>query len=344
MVVLPSSPSRHFLLLLLFCLHISLLYGKESSSSSFKALLKSSLFKSSSIQSLRQELFPVNNIPKRPIFGLISSSAYKAKDIVIEIPTASALTAKLLTPSSISISSEAKLAVELVLEKRKAKEESSLFEAYISLLPRAAADINTPYFWSDADLEALSYPPMRKSVLSQRSRWTAELEALQTSPLRKDLQTPITKEEFEWAMVCVTSRAFSGLLGAEESRSRLRLLTQSSIASFLLALITALATHNELFSGSLGTLGVGLILFSQFLSSSDSSSSTVLLPMIDSCNHSGKAPRASLSLEPVSNNFVVRALQDLQPGEEITLSYGNKHNDDLLQYFGFVEEDNPFDR
>jgi hypothetical protein len=31
-------------------------------------------------------------------------------------------------------------------------------------------------------------------------------------------------------------------------------------------------------------------------------------------------------------------------GDELTLSYGDKNNDDLLQYFGFVENNNVFDR
>ena len=48
----------------------------------------------------------------------------------------------------------------------------------------------------------------------------------------------------------------------------------------------------------------------------------------------------------MSGAFEINAAEDtgIQAGAEITLSYGDKNNDDLLQYFGFIEEKNTFDR
>ena len=40
----------------------------------------------------------------------------------------------------------------------------------------------------------------------------------------------------------------------------------------------------------------------------------------------------------------VKAEETVPAGEELTLSYGNRDNDDLLQYFGFVESANPYDK
>ena len=38
------------------------------------------------------------------------------------------------------------------------------------------------------------------------------------------------------------------------------------------------------------------------------------------------------------------ASKNIRSGEEVTISYGKRNNDDLLQYFGFVEEKNSYDR
>ena len=43
-------------------------------------------------------------------------------------------------------------------------------------------------------------------------------------------------------------------------------------------------------------------------------------------------------------SFVMQASRDVNAGEELTITYGEKHNDDLLQYFGFLELDCAFDR
>ena len=40
----------------------------------------------------------------------------------------------------------------------------------------------------------------------------------------------------------------------------------------------------------------------------------------------------------------MQASRDVNVGEELTITYGEKHNDDLLQYFGFLELDCAFDR
>ena len=40
----------------------------------------------------------------------------------------------------------------------------------------------------------------------------------------------------------------------------------------------------------------------------------------------------------------MQTTRDVTVGEEITITYGEKHNDDLLQYFGFLELDCAFDR
>lgn len=73
-------------------------------------------------------------------------------------------------------------------------------------------------------------------------------------------------------------------------------------------------------------------------------SSCVLLPAIDSSNHQGTNPVCNIALEPIRGAFQMIANRDIIVAEQITISYGNRNNDDLLQYFGFVEVDCAFDR
>lgn len=69
-----------------------------------------------------------------------------------------------------------------------------------------------------------------------------------------------------------------------------------------------------------------------------------LLPFIDICNHRSVRPSCELHFSPTKDEFLVIAKERLNPGQELTISYGPRHNDELLQYFGFVERDNPYDR
>jgi hypothetical protein len=43
------------------------------------------------------------------------------------------------------------------------------------------------------------------------------------------------------------------------------------------------------------------------------------------------------------DTFFAVAGRDFAPGSEVLISYGQRSNDHLLQYYGFVEKDNPHD-
>jgi hypothetical protein len=140
-------------------------------------------------------------------------------------------------------------------------------------------------------------------------------------------------------MEMVTSRAFNGIVGLDGKD--LKLYTALSAACLVLAAASFQVLVSETVPLLLGAAAIALSSFPRF---APSTPSTVLLPIIDSCNHIGKEPTGTLSLEPSSGMFVVRARNNIQVSQQITISYGNRHNDDLLQYFGFVEENNAFDR
>jgi hypothetical protein len=69
----------------------------------------------------------------------------------------------------------------------------------------------------------------------------------------------------------------------------------------------------------------------------------VLLPAIDDANHASRSPNCDISFEPVSDAFVMRANAAIPAGTQIKISYGDRNNDELFQFFGFIEEENYHD-
>jgi len=67
----------------------------------------------------------------------------------------------------------------------------------------------------------------------------------------------------------------------------------------------------------------------------------ILCPIVDFCNHSSRA-QSDLSYEYFFSSFVLKT-GPYRRGEQVFISYGDRSNDQLLQYYGFVEEDNPHD-
>lgn len=67
-----------------------------------------------------------------------------------------------------------------------------------------------------------------------------------------------------------------------------------------------------------------------------------MTPGIDFLNHSSSVSgEAEVSYEYFSEKFVVQAGEDYEEGDQVFISYGRQSNDSFLQYYGFVEEDNP---
>ncbi|XP_050385387.1 uncharacterized protein LOC126801931 isoform X2 [Argentina anserina] len=74
-----------------------------------------------------------------------------------------------------------------------------------------------------------------------------------------------------------------------------------------------------------------------------------LVPGIDFCNH-GLKPAATWEVDGTGSStrvpfsmYLLSAGQPLETGEEISISYGNKANEELLHLYGFVLDGNPDD-
>ena len=51
-----------------------------------------------------------------------------------------------------------------------------------------------------------------------------------------------------------------------------------------------------------------------------------------------------MSYEYFGNAFTALAETSFGPREEVCLSYGQRSNDQLLQFYGFVENENPYEQ
>jgi hypothetical protein len=162
-----------------------------------------------------------------------------------------------------------------------------------------------------------------------------DVVAAAATPLRG-----VSYERMCWAVEAVGSRAFKGLANGGAPFA-----LYAAVSAALIAGAVALSSRNgvpDTVPIGMGVLGALLPLPSVLQSTS--AKTCALLPAIDSCNHRGTGYLCDIALDPLKNAFVMSAKTDVAIGQEVTISYGDKHNDDLLQYFGFVEVDCAFDQ
>lgn len=149
----------------------------------------------------------------------------------------------------------------------------------------------------------------------------------------------MTWEDFVWGCECARSRAFSGgYTGAPFN---------PLIYAFTLLLVTGYVGLN------LGTLeqaanGAALVFCASVirdfvLPKFFRLKKYVICPVIDMCNHKSTGTTANVAYEFFADAYSLSMTQPATNGEEIFISYGSRSNDQLLQYYGFVETDNPHD-
>lgn len=70
----------------------------------------------------------------------------------------------------------------------------------------------------------------------------------------------------------------------------------------------------------------------------------VICPLIDMANHRGVGATGNVAFEYFSDGFSLSVLEPgVSSGSEMFIQYGPRNNDQLLQYYGFVESDNVHD-
>ena len=69
----------------------------------------------------------------------------------------------------------------------------------------------------------------------------------------------------------------------------------------------------------------------------------VICPFIDMANHVGSGESGDVAFEYFGDSYSLTMNGQLSKGKELMISYGSRSNDQLLQYYGFVEQGNPHD-
>ena len=229
----------------------------------------------------------------------------------------------------------------LLLLQWSLKEQSPLF-AYLQQLPEPGLEgFSTPFHWSSQAISRLAsaYPSLANSVLKQRKDYATLYASLEGVLSIRG----VSYERFVWALEAVRSRAFTGLGGMDESPQKSFLPAGLFAAAAMTAAVGIANTNGggELAPAILATAAT-LSLVPFVLNAKKES--CVLLPAIDSANHASTKFNCKIAFEPAADAFLLRSTGLIPPGAELLISYGDRDNDDLLQYFGFVEADNAQDR
>jgi len=217
----------------------------------------------------------------------------------------------------------------------KTLQESDL-KPWLETLPKT---LETPIHWKSLDRnDWLQYSHMIESIERQEKSWKdlyGQLVDCTTSEISWD--------EFVWGCEMARSRAFSGGYTGTPFNPL--------IYAFTLVLVTAYVGLN------LGTLeqaanGAALVFCSSVLRDFVfpkffKTKKYVICPVIDCANHNSKpgGTTAKVAYEFFGNAYSLSTTvpYSLPADSEVFISYGSRSNDQLLQYYGFVEVDNPHD-
>ncbi|GKY95113.1 hypothetical protein MPSEU_000475200 [Mayamaea pseudoterrestris] len=201
---------------------------------------------------------------------------------------------------------------------------------WLDSLPRA---LNTPIHWTN--LKELQYEYMDQTVQRQEREWKRYYRQLSPS-----LST-LTWDSFLWATDMARSRAFSGAYTGSAFNPL--------IYAFTLLLVTiyvgmGLGTLEQAANGA-GVVVCASILRDFVIPKLTKTRRYVICPMIDMTNHQSMQSQALVSFEYFENAYslALDASSQVVPGDQVYISYGTRSNDQLLQYYGFVEVDNPHD-
>eukprot|EP00282_Hemiselmis_andersenii_P036810 CAMPEP_0169447746 /NCGR_PEP_ID=MMETSP1042-20121227/11678_1 /TAXON_ID=464988 /ORGANISM="Hemiselmis andersenii, Strain CCMP1180" /LENGTH=401 /DNA_ID=CAMNT_0009559311 /DNA_START=47 /DNA_END=1249 /DNA_ORIENTATION=- len=224
----------------------------------------------------------------------------------------------------------ARLALLIVAEQRMVSGgEECKREEWVQALPKS---LPTPLHWSDDQLMAVGYQGLINSVRAQRSKWRSLYDSVKRSASK-----PPSESEFYHACELARSRAFSGEYTAPLPKEQF----------FLLGLLIACSEQFNLMPGGTAFFGGALAVAALFAQSLVlprilGIQHYVVCPVIDMLNHD-TAESSEVTYAPFQKSFVVVASKAYGRDKQVYISYGSRSNDQLLQYYGFVEKDNPND-
>lgn len=202
-------------------------------------------------------------------------------------------------------------------------------------LPRA---YDTPIHWSESSLEELQYRPMAEAVALQARAWKTQYDEL--SSASPDFASKLSYDDFVWGCETARSRAFSGAYSGS-AFNPVPYATVAALVSVYLGL--GIGTVEQAANGA-AVVVCGSILKDFVLPKLLKVQKYVICPLIDMANHVGVDATGDVAFEYFSDGFSLAAVEPGVPrGSEVFIQYGPRNNDQLLQYYGFVEGDNAHD-
>lgn len=247
---------------------------------------------------------------------------------------------------------DARLAVDLVRECLKG--EASDVYGYCSLLARGvpfgAEDVPPPTapdairHWTASQKARLKSSSRGEKLLRKEKSQTKEWSQKYASLPPED-RAAISEGQFLWAMEAVNSRAFKGNYGGGLLNQLQRLTLPIVAAAFgAIVIVTMDDATADLIAQACGLLVLGPALLSVLEEGnggkSNSKADAVMLPFIDSANHSDEA-ESNIEYDPVGGKFILD-LGNNCLGEEdgdrqqLYINYGRRSDSELLLNYGFL--------
>jgi len=293
--------------------------------------------------------------------GLIATQELKGTDLLVEVPTDVAVVAssgesnnqviKALFPASGPSLYEsapwwAQLSLQInflhKIDSRKSVDEQRTIEMkpWLDSLPNK---FSTPIHWNKNELESLQYSHMIEAVKIQSQAWKHEYNKLleKAGGQSSYFENHISFDAFVWGCEIARSRAFSAKFAGSAFNP--------GPYAFTLFLVIAyvglgLGTVEQAANGA-GLVFCGSILKDFVLPKLAKTRRYVICPFIDMANHVSCGEKGQVAFEYFSNGYslAMNGSEILNKDSELFISYGPRSNDQLLQYYGFIENDNPHD-
>jgi len=205
---------------------------------------------------------------------------------------------------------------------------------WIESLPRV---YDTPIHWSDSTIQELQYRPMMEAVALQKRVWKEQYDSL--SRESSIFASKISYDDFVWGCETARSRVFSGAYSGS-AFNPIPYATVTALVAIYIGL--GIGTVEQAANGA-ALVVCGSILKDFVLPKLLKVQKYVICPLIDMANHVGVGASGNVAFEYFSDGFSLSAVDGVSQGSEMYIQYGPRNNDQLLQYYGFVEESNVHD-
>jgi len=217
--------------------------------------------------------------------------------------------------------------------KQQNNDDGRDVQAWLDSLPRV---LDTPLHWKTDgdDLSELQYDFLTKAVAKQRTAWQGYHQALQDNGF-----ADLSYDDFVWGCEMARSRAFSGAYTGGAFNPAIYAFTLALVAVYI---GLGLGTIEQAANGA-GVVFCATVLKDFVFPKLFKSKKYAICPLIDMANHQSVGYVGDVSFEYFANAYSLATTTAVQAGQAVCISYGARSNDQWLQYYGFVEPNNPHD-